>query len=214
MVKLTKRIIIAFYSLETLISLERTFFQGRCSKQEWMWGIKAVLSFSKSQHKLYSYSESNTQIYGSRECVCSQAGLASHTEGRSCVTQMQSACSHTRVPFAAGVRTLSHWGVWGSVPCIDRADKKRTLEKRRDWGNYTSSPAGRPADDMVIACLAEKCHKEKGEKSGHVSFYFQVLSQVFKSSWSCLHTIYPCAEDGLTPYITMSSSCASGVVSP
>lgn len=36
-------------------------------------------------------------------------------------------------------------------------------------------------EDQVTACLAEKCPKEKGEKSGHVGFCFQVVSQVFKS---------------------------------
>lgn len=31
---------------------------------------------------------------------------------------------------------------------FDKADKIRTLEQRRDGGNYTSSPAGRPGDSL------------------------------------------------------------------
>lgn len=64
--------------------------------------------------------------------------------------------------------SLCSWGedpstprVWGSAPDIDRAPKIRTLEKRRDWGNYTSSPVGRPRGDMLIACLAEKCPRRR-----------------------------------------------------
>lgn len=49
------------------------------------------------------------------------------------------------------------------MPYNDRAATIRTLEKRRDWGNYASGPVGRPTGDTVIAPLSVKCHKEKGE---------------------------------------------------
>lgn len=114
---------------------------------------------------------------GSAECVCSQAGLA--------LPSSRGAAWHT-AGLLSNMCALCSWGstlrVQGSMPYIDRAAKIRTLEKRRDWGNYSSSPVGRPTGDMVIAYLAEKYHKEKGEKSGHVGFLVGILSQVFKSS--------------------------------
>lgn len=94
------------------------------------------------------------------------------------------------------------------MPYNDRAATIRTLEKRRDWGNYACSPVGRPTGDTVIARLAVKCHKEKGEKSGHVGRGFQVLSQDLRAGDPVYAQFTSVQRMDFTPYITMTLSCA------
>lgn len=98
-------------------------------------------------------------------------------------------CGTNAVGLVSYVCALCSWGedpstprVWGSAPDIDRAPKIRTLEKRRDWGNYTSSPVGRLRGNMLIACLAEKCPRRRVKSQAMQVFVFNSCHRFFRAA--------------------------------